>query len=719
MFNIVKKEFIFNNKILSLETGRIGKQASSVIARYGNTVVMANVTVSKKEITGIDFVPLTVSYIEKFYAVGEIPGGFIKRETKPSDHETLIARTIDRPIRPLFPSNYRYETNIFCTLLSYEEGSPAEVVAMIAASTALAISPVPFNDIVVAMKVAYKNNKYILNDPKPFNDNGTLDLTVAGTKDSILMVESEAKELSEDEMLNALDFGHNAVKEVIQFIESFVRECNFEKLTIKEYDFSKLEKSIYDFCYQDLKSAYNIIEKQSRVSCLEDIYTKVKDKYSYSLISDLTNNDNSIIDNNILELDEDSFVNKVDEIVKNIEKDIVRTMILNEGRRIDGRKIDEVRKITTEVDILPVVHGSALFTRGETQALVITTLGSKQDEQLIDNVSESEESQDFILHYNFPPYAVGECGALKAPGRREIGHGKLAWKAIHNIVQKDNFPYTIRVVSEITESNGSSSMATVCGTSLSLMASGVPMKSPVSGIAMGLIKEENSFVVLSDIMGDEDHLGDMDFKVAGTKDGITALQMDIKCKGVNRDIMNVALKQAKGGRYYILDKMSETISKSRDDISPNAPRALIIKINPANIKDVIGVKGKVIKEIIDKTGASIDILDDGSITIMSSNSESANNARRMIEDIVSDIEIGKIYEGVVVKIVEAGAFVSLCNGKCEGFVHISQLANHRIKQVEDVIKMSDSIKVKVIGFDRNNKPKLSYKLVNQETGESL
>ena len=717
MFDIKRKEMEWGGKTLSLETGRIGRQASSVIVRYGDTVVMCNVTIAKKATTGIDFVPLTVSYIEKFYSAGRIPGGFVKRETKPSDNETLIARTIDRPIRPLFPSNYRNETNIFCTLIAYDETVPVDIVAMIGASAALAISPAPFEDIIASAKVGYKNGEYVLNDRKVFEDNGKLDLTVAGTKDSILMVESEAKELSENEMLKALAFGHKELGKVVDFIKEFASECNVEKIKPEEEDFSQLEKDIKDFATSDIKEAYNIVAKQERVSKIEEIKDKVREKF-------------------VGESEDETLSNKVDEIFSNIEKDIVRTMILNEGRRIDGRKVNQVRPIKAEIDILPVVHGSALFTRGETQAMVITTLGSEGDEQALDNVSEIEESQDFLLHYNFPPYAVGECGALRAPGRREIGHGRLAWKAIHNIIQKENFNYTIRVVSEITESNGSSSMATVCGTSLSLMASGVPMKSPVSGIAMGLIKEGDRFVVLSDIMGDEDHLGDMDFKVAGTKDGITALQMDIKCKGVSEEIMSIALNQAKEGRFHILEKMAEAITESRPDISENAPRPLKIKIKPEKIKEVIGPKGKNIKEIIEKTGTSIDISDDGVVVIMSNKPESNQLAKKLIEDIAgksfdinnkepskefnknSNLEVGKIYEGKVVKITDFGAFVDL-PGEIDGFLHISQLANYRVEFVDDILRIGDVIKVKVVGFDKNNKPKLSYKAVNQKTGEDL
>lgn len=700
MFNVIKKEMEWGGRTLSLETGRIGRQASSVIARYGNAVVMANVTIAKKETTGIDFVPLTVSYIEKFYAIGKIPGGFVKRETKPSDNETLIARTIDRPIRPLFPSNYRFETNIFCTLLSYEKDIPAEIIAMIAASSALAISPAPIEDVIACSKVTYRDGKYNLNDNDPFANEGKLDLTIAGTEDSVLMVESQAKELTEEDMLKAVAFGHKELGKVVNFIKDFASACKVEKMSLTTEDFSKLEKDLKDFANKDITNAYNIIDKQARVTELEKISDKIKEKF-------------------VGENDDETLMNKVDEITKDIEKNIVRTMVLKEGKRIDGRKPDQVRNIETQVDILPVVHGSALFTRGETQALVITTLGSDGDEQSVDNVSEQVKSMKFMLNYNFPPYATGETGFLKSPGRREIGHGKLAWRAIANVMQiEKDFPYSVRVVSEVTESNGSSSMATVCGTSMSLMAAGVPMKSPVSGIAMGLIKEKDDFIVLSDIMGDEDHLGDMDFKVAGTKDGITALQMDIKCKGVTQEIMTKALEQAKGGRLHILEKMANAITKSREELSETAPRALVMKIKTNKIKDVIGSKGKVIKEIIEKTGTSINIEDDGTVTIMSMDQTASQSAKQMIEDIVGDLEAGKIYEGKVLKVLESGAFVDL-PGKDDGFVHISQLADYRVELVSDILHEGDLVKVKLISFDKNNKPKLSYKAVDQKTGEDL
>jgi polyribonucleotide nucleotidyltransferase len=694
MFNVIKREIEWGGHILSLETGHIGRQASSVIVRYGNTTIMCNITVAQRVTTGIDFVPLTVNYVEKFYAAGRIPGGFIKRESKPSDNEVLIARTIDRSIRPLFPEGYRNETNIFCTLLSFDEKCPTDIVAIIGVSATLAISPIPVDDIIAGVKVRYRDENFELNTFKPFDNNGKLDLTIAGTDDSILMVESEVKELNENDMLNALSFGHREVVKIVDFIKSFATQLKVDKIKVDKIDNDELISNIKKFAESDLKDAFSITQKQERNAKLNEISDKVREKF--------------IGDSN-----DEILSNTVDNILKNIEKNIVRTIILKDFRRIDGRKIDQVRAITSEIDILPVVHGSALFTRGETQALVVTTLGSLSDEQMIDNVSLTETSQKFILHYNFPPFATGEVGRLGSPGRREIGHGKLAWKAIHNMVDFSNFEYTVRVVSEICESNGSSSMATVCGTSLSLMASGVPLKSPIAGIAMGLIKEKEEFIVLSDIMGDEDHLGDMDFKVAGTRDGITALQMDIKCKGVNHDIMEKALIQAKSGRFHILDKMAETITESRKDVSSTAPGILTIKINPDRIREVIGKQGKIIKEIIEKTKTSIDIEDNGTIKILSNSAEQNNLAASLINDIVGEkLEMNAIYTGKIVKILPVGAFVNI--GDVDAFLHISQVANYRINDIKELLKEGDIINVKYIGIDqKTNKPKVSYKDVEQ------
>lgn len=699
MFNIIRREINWGGKNLSIETGKIGRQASSVIARMGNTVVMANVTTASKETTGIDFTPLTITYIEKFYAAGQIPPGFVKRESKPSDHEVLIARLIDRPIRPLFPSNYRYETNVFCTLLSYDEEVPTEVVVSIAASAALTISKAHFEGPTAGVKVGYVDGNFVLNPSKPFENNGKLDLSVAGTEDSVLMVESEVKELSEEVMLEAVKFGHNALKDVIAMIKDFASECNVEKLKITEEDNSALEKEISDFCKNDVIEAYTIVKKQERESKLEEISDKVSEKF-------------------IPEDADEVRQNTVKFILEEIKKNVVREKVLTTGKRIDGRTVTEVRPIKAEIDVLPIVHGSSLFTRGETQSLSILTLGSGIDEQVVDGVGRDEKER-FMLHYNFPPYAVGECGKLGSPGRREIGHGKLAWRALNNaIAPKEKFPYTIRLVSEITESNGSSSMATVCAGSLALMAGGVPMKAPIAGIAMGLIKEEDKFTVLTDIMGDEDHLGDMDFKVAGTKDAITALQMDIKCKGVTPEIMSVALKQAKEGRLHILEKMSEAITESRKEVSESAPKIVNIKINPDKIRELIGPQGKVIKNITEITGTTIDIEDDGRVKIFGSNSTKVNMALDLINEIVFEPVVGKIYNGVVAKIIDSGAFVNLSD-TVDGFVHISELANYRIDFVDDILTEGKTIKVKVIGFDKKGKPKLSYKAVDQKTGEDL
>lgn len=702
MFNIVKKEIEWGGKTLSLETGKIGRQASSVIARMGNTMVMANVTTANKETVGIDFVPLTISYIEKFYAAGQVPPGFVKRETKPSDHEVLVSRLIDRPIRPLFPSNYRYETNAFCTLLSYDEDSPAEVVASIAASAALTISKALFEEPTAAAKVGYRNGEFILNPAHPFANGGLLELVVAGTADSVLMVESEVKELSEEEMLNAVQFAHDSLKPVVSLIKEFASECNVEKLIMTEEDDSELIKSINEFIRDDVSKAYEIVEKQSRVTTLEAARDKLFEKF-------------------VTEDADEVYQNKVDYIFKEIEKDIVRNKLLTSGKRIDGRNKDQIRPITAEIDVLPleVVHGSALFTRGETQSLSVLTLGSAYDEQIVDGVGKDLFRENFMLHYNFPPYAVGECGRLGAPGRREIGHGKLAWRALNNIkAGKNNFPYTVRLVSEITESNGSSSMATVCAGSMALMAGGVPMKSPVAGIAMGLVKEGDNFIVLSDIMGDEDHLGDMDFKVAGTKEAITALQMDIKCKGVNREIMQIALEQARIGRLHILGEMAKAITESRSYVAPSAPKLKSIIIPVDKIKDVIGSQGKNIKNITETTKTTIDIEEDGNIRVLGTSYEDIDRAIDMIEAITFEPEVGKIYSGKVVKIIDVGAFVQLA-GNSDGFVHISELADYRVDFVDDILTEGKTIKVKVIGFDKKGKPKLSYREVDQKTGADL
>ncbi|MDR2077758.1 MAG: polyribonucleotide nucleotidyltransferase [Rickettsiales bacterium] len=702
MFNIIKKEITWGNGKLTLETGKIGRQASSVVAKLGDTVVMANVTTANSEIAGIDFVPLTITYVEKFYAAGQIPPGFVKRETKPSEREVLISRLIDRPVRPLFPSNYRYETNVFCTLLSCDEKFPVEVVASIAASAALTISKAIFDGPTAAVKIGYRDGEFILNPSKPFDNDGRLDLVVTGTYDSVLMVESEVKELSESEMLGAIRFAHESLKPVVKMIEEFASECKIEKLTASEEYDHELEKEIDNFIRADIEEAFRITDKQERNAALRNVESKIDEKF--------------------VPVDADELAqNKVRFILKNIEKNVLRNKLLTTGKRIDGRKREEVRPVAAEVDILPksTVHGSALFTRGETQSICVLTLGSSYDEQIVDGVGVDLFRETFMLHYNFPPYSVGECGKLGAPGRREIGHGKLAWRALNNIrASNEDFPYTIRLVSEITESNGSSSMATVCAGSMALMAGGVPMKSPVAGIAMGLIKEGSNFVVLTDIMGDEDFLGDMDFKVAGTREAITALQMDIKCRGVTLDIMKIALEEARAGRLHILDEMNKAIAESRRELADSAPRMKVMKVSVDKIKDVIGSQGKNIKNITETTKTTIDIKDDGTIRILATSSENADKAIKMIENLTFEPEIGKIYNGKVVKILDVGAFVQLPNN-VDGFVHISELADYRVNFVDDILTENDFVKVKVLGFDKKGKPKLSYREVDQKTGADI
>ena len=700
MFNIVKKEINWNGKILSLETGKIARQAGgAVVAKLGNTTVLCAVTVASKVAEGADFFPLTVHYLEKSYAAGKIPGGFFKREAKPSDAATLTSRLIDRPIRPLFPSNFYNEVNVICTVLSYDPSCTPDIVALIGASAALSISEAPFDGPVAAVRVGFVDGQFVIN---PNNDEvkaGTLDLVVAGTKSSVLMVESEAKELSETDMLAAVDFAHNAFQPVIDLITEFQGAAGKAKMQVVTEDNSALKKEIANFIGDRLISAYKKREKQIRSSELSQIKADVKEKF--------TNVEAGIS------------ANKISSIFKYLEQEIVRNDILNSGSRIDGRSPDQIRQIEIEVGLLPQVHGSALFTRGETQALVITTLGSGKDEQMVEGL-DAMAKESFMLHYNFPPYSVGETGQMKPPGRREIGHGKLAWRAINPVfpVNSESFSYVTRVVSEITESNGSSSMATVCGASLSLMDAGVPIKEPVSGIAMGLIKEGDKYVVLSDIMGDEDHLGDMDFKVAGTKNGITSLQMDIKINGISSEIMQKALEQAHAGRMHILDKMTAAMPSARTELNSNVPRVEVFNIPPKKIREVIGSRGKVIKEICAVAGVVMDVEDDGTVKITSSNNDSIKKAVAMVNEIIFEPEVGDIYEGPVVKVIDAGAFVSIASNR-DGFVHISELADYRVDFVEDVINEGDIVKVKVIGFDKKGRPKLSYRCVDQKTGEDI
>ena len=701
MFNVVKKEINWNGKTLSIETGKIARQANgSVIVKYGNTTILCAVTIASKAAEGADFFPLTVNYLEKSYAAGKIPGGFFKRETKPSEVATLVSRLIDRPIRPMFPANFYNEINVVCTVLSYDPTCNPDIPALIGASAALSISEAPFEMAVAASRVGLINNEFVLNPSNEELKGSTLDLIVAGTTTSVLMVESEAKELSEQKMLEAVNFGHNAFQEVIAMIEEFKAESGKPKMVIAKQDNTALKNNITTFIGDRLIKAYKKLEKQARSSDLEKILSDVKEKF--------VNADQGIDDN------------KIKSIFKILSQEIVRNDILKNGLRIDGRKTDQIRQIEIEVGILPQVHGSALFTRGETQALVVSTLGAGgKDKQLIENLDSVMAEESFMLHYNFPPYSVGEVGQLKSPGRREIGHGKLAWRAINPVYPSaEKFSYTTRIVSEITESNGSSSMATVCGTSLALMDSGVPIQSSVSGIAMGLIKEGENYVILSDIMGDEDHLGDMDFKVAGSRNGITALQMDIKINGITAEIMEKALHQALEGRIHILDKMDAVMSTPRTELNTNVPKIEIINISQKKIREVIGSRGAVIKEICAVSGASVDIEDSGIVKIASNSAECIKKAISMIQEITFEPEIGDIYEGPVVKVIDAGAFVSISNNR-DGFVHISELAEYRIDFVEDVINEGDVVKVKVIGFDKKGRPKLSFRCVDQTTGEDI
>jgi polyribonucleotide nucleotidyltransferase len=698
MFNIVKKEIEWNGKNLSLETGKIARQASSVVAKYGNTTILCAVTVASKAKEGADFFPLTVNYLEKSYAAGKIPGGFFKREAKPSDFATLTSRMIDRPIRPLFPSNFYNEVNVVCTVLSYDSGTNPDVIALIAASAALAISEAPFLEAVAAARVGYVDGQFILNPNNDEIKQGRLDLVVAGTESSVLMIESEAKELTESEMLAAIKFGHDAFQPVIKMINELKADAGKKKIEVAKADYAELKSEITNFIGDRLVNAYKKLEKQARAGDLDQLKSEIKAKF----------------------LSEEKGIceNKINSIFKILSQELVRNDVLKNGVRIDGRKTDQVRQIEIETGFLPQVHGCALFTRGETQALVVATLGSSRDEQMVEGL-DLMTKETFMLHYNFPPYSVGETGQLKAPGRREIGHGKLAWRAINPVFPSaENFSYVTRVVSEITESNGSSSMATVCGTSLALMDAGVPIKGAVSGIAMGLIKEGDNYVILSDIMGDEDHLGDMDFKVAGTREGITSLQMDIKINGITVEIMDKALTQANTGRIHILDKMCAVMDKPREEFNVNVPKVEVLNIPQKKIREVIGSRGAVIKEICAVSGATVDINDDGTIKIGSNNAESIKKAVAMINDITFEPEIGDIFEGPVVKVIDAGAFVSIASNR-DGFVHISELAEYRVDFVEDVINEGDIVKVKVIGFDKKGRPKLSYRCVDQTTGEDI
>jgi polyribonucleotide nucleotidyltransferase len=685
----IEHTFTLGNQQITLETNRIAKQAdASVVVYCGETMVMANICAAKSQKPDIDFFPLTVNYQEKYYASGKIPGGFFKREARPTERETLISRLIDRPIRPLFHKNFKNETQVTLTVLSYDGTVDPDVIAMYATGAALAISGLPVAGTLGAARVGYIDGQLVANPTIQEMENSELDLVLAGTEEGVLMVESEAQELPESTMLDAVNFGHEFYQNFIKEVHAFAGKTEiktFEVPSLPDF-YEGLQKDIAGKITDPIREAYGLVDKQERSQKLNEIRS-------------------SIIDN--VEADQ---VLAATTIIKDIEKDVVRGDIIKNKSRIDGRKLDEVRQITCELDILPRAHGSSLFTRGETQALVVTTLGTGDDEQMIDSLDPMHK-QHFMLHYNFPPYSVGEVGRVGATGRREIGHGKLAWRAVHPMLpKKEDFPYTLRLVSEITESNGSSSMATVCGSSLALMAAGVPIKKHIGGIAMGLIKEGDDFVVLSDILGDEDHLGDMDFKVAGTMDGITSLQMDIKITSITKEIMEIALNQASGGRKHIIGIMSEALPEARTKFSKHAPQVISITIDKAKIKDVIGSGGKVIKNIVEVSGAKLEVNDDGIVKIASSNEESINIAKQMVEDIVAEPEVGKVYTGKVVKIVEFGAFVNFMGAR-DGLLHVSQISQKRVENVSDVLSEGQEVQVKVLDVDRAGKVKLSMKEV--------
>ncbi len=686
MFKVYKKEIEVAGKKISLETGKVARQADgAIIATCGETVVLATVVGAKKVNPDMDYFPLSVNYQEKYYAAGKIPGGYFKREARPTESETLISRLIDRPIRPLFPDEFKNEVQLLPTVISYDKENEPDILSITASSAALAISGMPFMGPVGASRVGFVDGKYVLNPSKAELEKSKLDLVVAGTKDAVLMVESEASGLTEEEMLNAVKFGHEGFVPVIEMIEELAKECRKPEWIIEKKDLSEVKKKLEETFTEDLKKAFATRDKQDRSNQISEITDKAKKLYEE--------------DENYTDLD-------VNGQLKNLEKSIVRTNILKNKNRIDGRGLSDVRPIECEVGVLPRAHGSALFTRGETQAIVVATLGTSDDEQRIESL-DGLQRERFMLHYNFPPFSVGETGRI-GTGRREIGHGKLAWRAINSsLPTKDAFPYTFRVVSEITESNGSSSMATVCGTSLALMDAGVPIKEPVAGIAMGLIKEGEDFSVLSDILGDEDHLGDMDFKVAGTKDGITSLQMDIKITGITFEIMEQALSQAKDGRVHILREMNKALSASRSDVGKHTPKMEKVNVDKKDIAAVIGKGGATIREIVEKSGSKVDVNDEGVVTVAAPDEESRNIAMQMIKDITAKAELNKIYSGKVMKIMEFGAFVNFL-GKQDGLVHISELADKRVAKVTDVVKEGDEVKVKVIGFDRG-KVKLSIK----------
>ncbi len=699
MFKVYRKEIEWGGRPLVLETGKVARQADgAVMVRYGGTMVLCTAVGARSPRPGIDFFPLTVNYQEKTFAAGKIPGGFFKREGRPSEKEVLVSRLIDRPIRPLFAKGYRNETQVICTVLAHDLENDPDVVAMIGTSAALTLSGLPFLGPIGACRVGYIDGDYVLNPRVDELPSSGLDLVLAGTSEGVLMVESEAKELDEQTMLGAVTFGHRQMGAVIDLIIDLAEQCARDPVELPEAPsgVDDLKARLAAGYADDIKAAYQISTKLDRVAALEAVRSRA--------MADLGA--------------EEPGASLVGGLLKSLESDVVRGWILDTGQRIDGRDLKTVRPIVSEVGILDRAHGSALFTRGETQALVVTTLGTGQDEQIIDALG-GEYREHFMLHYNFPPYSVNETGRLGSPGRREIGHGKLAWRAVRPLMPaKEDFPYTIRVVSEITESNGSSSMATVCGSSLALMDAGVPLKAPVAGIAMGLIKDGDRFAVLTDILGDEDHLGDMDFKVAGTASGVTSLQMDIKITSITEQIMAQALDQARDGRLHILQEMAGALAESRGEVNAYAPRITVITVPKDKIRDVIGSGGKVIREICEVSGAKIDIDDTGSIKIAAVDTGSATKAIEMIQAIVAEPEVGVIYSGKVVKVVDFGAFVNFL-GNRDGLVHISELAPRRVGKVTDIVDVGHEVKVKVLGIDDRGKVKLSMKVVDQDTGADL
>ncbi len=700
MFNIQKESFEWGGRTFTLETGKIARQADgAVLATYGETVVLATAVGAQSAKEGQDFFPLTVNYQERYYAAGKIPGGYFKRERAPTERETLTSRLIDRPIRPLFAEGFKNEVLVVAQVLSHDQENDPDIVALIAASAALTLSGLPFMGPIGAARVGYINGEYVLNPLIDTYPESQLDLVIAGTGDAVMMVESEAQELSEEIMLGAVVFGHKQMQTAIDAIIRLAEKAAKDPRAVPEDAHAATRKAIKAAAGGELAKAFQIPVKFER----RDALSAIKKKYAEQFVG---------------EGEGKVAANVYGGLLHDVEADVMRNAVLDTKKRVDGRDLTTVRPIQAEVGILPRTHGSALFTRGETQAIVVATLGTSEDEQFIDSLMGTGK-ETFMLHYNFPPYSVGETGRMGSPGRREIGHGKLAWRAIHPMLpKKEEFPYTIRVVSEITESNGSSSMATVCGTSLALMDAGVPIKKPTAGIAMGLILEGDRYVVLSDILGDEDHLGDMDFKVAGTEDGVTSLQMDIKIAGITEEIMKVALDQAKGGRLHILSEMNKALTGARAELGEHAPRIEQIKIPVDKIRDVIGTGGKVIREIVEKTGAKINVEDDGTVRVASADGESIKAALKWIRGLTAEPEVGQIYDGKIVKVMDFGAFVNFFGPK-DGLVHVSELASSRVAKPSDVVKEGQAVKVKLLGFDDRGKVRLSMKQVDQTTGEDI